>query len=203
MAPSVRMCFERESCFAARSTSARAERRAMSSQIGWPDGDERGVRQRQAERLADDLRRGRRAEELAAAAGAGAGPAAQLGRLSQRELAVREAGADRLDLAGVLAVERGEQVTPPGTRTHGRSCIAARAIIIAGRPLSQVATPSTPLRVGSERISRRKTMRRVVAIGQAVHHAGGALRAAVARIGADAGERDRARACAVPPPLPA
>jgi hypothetical protein len=35
--------------------------------------------------------------------------------------------------------------------------MAARAIIIAGRPLSQVATPRTPRRVGSERISRRKT----------------------------------------------
>jgi hypothetical protein len=29
----------------------------------------------------------------------------------------------------------------------------ARAVIMAGRPLSQVATPITPLRVGSERIS--------------------------------------------------
>ncbi len=27
---------------------------------------------------------------------------------------------------------------------------------MAGRPLSQVATPSTPLRVGSDRMSRRK-----------------------------------------------
>ena len=35
----------------------------------------------------------------------------------------------------------GGSVTPPGTSTHGRSCIAASAIIIAGRPLSQVATP--------------------------------------------------------------
>jgi hypothetical protein len=33
----------------------------------------------------------------------------------------------------------------------------ARAIIIAGRPLSQVATPSTPRRVGSERIRRLST----------------------------------------------
>ena len=34
----------------------------------------------------------------------------------------------------------------------------ASAIIIAGRPLSQVAIPSTPLRRGSERINRRNTM---------------------------------------------
>ena len=34
----------------------------------------------------------------------------------------------------------------------------ARAIIMAGRPLSQVAMPITPLRVGSERMRRRSTM---------------------------------------------
>jgi len=34
----------------------------------------------------------------------------------------------------------------------------ASAIIMAGRPLSQVATPMTPLRVGRERMRRRRTM---------------------------------------------
>ena len=52
----------------------------------------------------------------------------------------------------------GGSVTPPGTSTHGRSRSAASASIIAGSPLSHVATPSTPLRVGSERIRRRSTM---------------------------------------------
>ena len=79
----------------------------------------------------------------------------------------------------------------------------ASAIIIAGRPLSQVATPITPLRVGSERISRRKHDGGVVAVGQAVHHAGRALRAAVARVGAEAGERDAAAALAAPRRRPA
>src|SRR5438270_393481 len=51
----------------------------------------------------------------------------------------------------------GGSVTPPGIRTQGKSCWAARAIIMAGSPLSQVATPRTPLRVGSERINRRRT----------------------------------------------
>ena len=50
---------------------------------------------------------------------------------------------------------RAGRVTPPGTITPGRSAQPASASIIAGRPLSQVATPSTPRRVGSERISRR------------------------------------------------
>jgi hypothetical protein len=34
----------------------------------------------------------------------------------------------------------------------------ANAIIMAGSPLSQVAMPMTPLRVGSERIRRRRTI---------------------------------------------
>ena len=49
-------------------------------------------------------------------------------------------------------------VTPPGTITPGRSCAPATAIIIAGRPLSQVATPMTPTRVGSDRIRRPSTI---------------------------------------------
>ena len=52
----------------------------------------------------------------------------------------------------------GSRVTPPGTSTQGRSRLPASAIIMAGRPLSQVATPITPRRVGSERMRRRKTM---------------------------------------------
>ena len=69
---------------------------------------ERGVRKRDAECLGDNLRRGGGAQKLAAAAGTGAGPAAQFGGLGQRELAMSEAGADRLDLAGVFALARGQ-----------------------------------------------------------------------------------------------
>ncbi len=36
--------------------------------------------------------------------------------------------------------------------------MAASAIIMAGKPLSQVATPITPRRVGSDRMSRRRTV---------------------------------------------
>jgi hypothetical protein len=49
-------------------------------------------------------------------------------------------------------------VTPPGTSTTGRSNEPASAIIMAGSPLSQVATPITACLVGSERIKRRKTI---------------------------------------------
>ena len=110
------------------------------------------------ERFADDLRRRRRAEELAAAAGRCAGAAADLGRLLQRDH--RRARSARRWSAPCPASSAvvGSSVTPPGTSTHGRSCVAASAIIIAGSPLSHVATPSTPRRVGSERISRRNTI---------------------------------------------
>ena len=52
----------------------------------------------------------------------------------------------------------GGRVTPPGTSTVATSGEPASAIIIAGRPLSQVAMPTTPTRCGRERISRRITM---------------------------------------------
>ena len=66
----------------------------------------------------------------------------------------------------------GSSVTPPGTSTHGRSRVAASAIIIAGSPLSQVATPSTPLRVGSDRISRRKIVAASLRYGRLSNIAG-------------------------------
>ena len=120
-------------------------------------GSESGVGKRHAECLGDHLRRGGGPQKLAAAAGAGAGPAAQFGGLGQSEFAMSVAGADRLDLAGIFAF--------PGRQGHsarhehaGQCFEPARAIIIAGSPLSQVAIPSTPLRRGSERIKRRKTM---------------------------------------------
>ena len=60
------------------------------------------VGQRQAERLGHDLRCGSRAQELAAAAGAAAGPASQFAGGGQRHFAVCVTGADRLDLPGVF-----------------------------------------------------------------------------------------------------
>ena len=40
----------------------------------------------------------------------------------------------------------------------GSSGVPAKAMRIAGKPLSQVPTPSTPRLVGSERIKRRNTI---------------------------------------------
>jgi len=67
----------------------------------------------------------------------------------------------------------GGSVTPPGTsstaaRASRRAPSSSPAALVAG------ATPSTPRRFGSERMSRRRPGR-VVAVGQAVEHSGRAL----------------------------
>ena len=97
---------------------------------------ERRVRHGQAERLGDDLRGRRRAEELAAAARRGAGAAAEVGRLLERDEPVGEARAERLHGAGVLAA-RGGRVTPPGTIAPGE---------LAGTTRPPSASPAGPCR---------------------------------------------------------
>ena len=124
---------------------------------GLAGGCERGMRQGQSQRLADDLRSGRGAEKLASAAGRCAGAASHFGRVFQRDLLLRKARADGLHFARILA-RLGQERDAAGDQHRGQRACDASAIIIAGRPLSQVATPSTPLRVGSERMSRRSTM---------------------------------------------
>ncbi len=85
--------------------------------------------------------------------------------------------------------DSGSSVTPPGTSTAGFFPDDASAIIIAGSPLSHVATPITPLPRGQRAHQAAQHHRGIVAKRQRVHHAGGALRAAVAGIGAGARER--------------
>ena len=80
-------------------------------------------------------------------------------------------------------------VTPPGTRMHGRSGVPASASIMAGSPLSQVATPITPLARGQRADLPAEDGGRVVAIGQGIVHARSALGPSVARVGAVGGER--------------
>ena len=59
---------------------------------------------------------------------------------------------------GAAEALRAGRVTPPGTITPGNEPVPANASIVAGSPLSQVAIPSTPAAVGSDRISRRITI---------------------------------------------
>ena len=86
----------------------------------------------------------------------------------------------------------GGSVTPPGTRTHGQ--VVQRGQRHHHRRQALVAG-------GDAEHARARRQRAdqpaqhdggVVAVGQAVHHAGRALRAAVAGVGAEAGERDAA-----------
>ena len=110
-----------------------------------------------AKRFADHLRGGRRAQKLASAAGGGAGATSHLGRVFESDLVLRKTRADGLHLAGIFAGLR-QECDAAGNKDGGQFSSQARAIIIAGSPLSQVAMPMTPFLVGSERISRRNTI---------------------------------------------
>ena len=137
-------------------TSARAERRAMSSQIGWPDGAraEWGRARPSASPTTWEVAAVPRNWQPPPAE-----PQARQPMSAARSRVISPC-AKRAPMDCTVpasSASRAGRVTPPGTRTHGRFRIAASAIIIAGRPLSQVATPRTPRRVGSERMSRRNT----------------------------------------------
>ena len=126
-----------------------------------PDGlsgrCQRGMRKRKSQGLTYYLRSGSSAEKLTTSARRGTRTAAQICGFAQGNQAVGKSSSERLHRSGVLAFVGG-RVTPPGTITQGRSGRPARAIIIAGRPLSQVAIPSTPALKGSERARRRNTV---------------------------------------------
>ena len=167
--------------------TARAERRAMSSQSGWPDGAS-------AECGSDRPSASPTTCEVAAVP-RNWQPPPGLAQVRQPSSAacckLISPWAKRAPMVWTLPASSPSSVasmTPPGTSTQGRSCIDARAIIIAGSPLSQVATPRTPGPRRQRADQPAEDHRRVVAIGQAVHHAGGALGSAVARVGAEAGE---------------
>ena len=124
------------------------------------------------ERLADDLRRRRRAEKLTAAAGRRARAAPQLRRLLQRDR--RRARSARRSSARLPA-------SSPSTRQqrhaagheHARQIVACRPA-----PSSSPAAPCRTSRCQAPRARRQRAhqpaedRRRVVAIRQAVEHAG-------------------------------
>ena len=82
---------------------------------------QRRVGQGQAQRLADHLDGGGRAQELAAAAGRAAGAAAELGGLVQRRSRRGRSGRRSIWTLPVSSPSVGGSVTPPGTSTQGRS----------------------------------------------------------------------------------
>ena len=154
-AAGVRMSFNAKPfCFIA--TTASADRVAMSSQTGWPDGAnaECGTAMPIASATTCDV---------AAVPKNWQPPPGEAHALQPNSVASSSESMPCENRAPIVCTApasspcSGGNDTPPGTITLGRSPIPASAIIMAGSPLSQVATPRMPLRVGSERARRRKT----------------------------------------------
>src|SRR5665213_384331 len=149
----------------------------------------RGVCQRHAERFPHHLRCGRCPQELAPPARTRARPAQIFRRLLQRNLIVREPRAHRLHAPGILPLLRQQRGAARNQNArkirrasqshhHGRQALIARGY--ANHAAARGQRPNlTPEHDG-----------RVVAVRQAVVHAGRALRAAVAGVGAIGGKRD-------------
>jgi hypothetical protein len=149
------------------------------------------MRERHAQRLADHLRRGRGSQKLTAAARCRAGAAEHVGGILQGHLAAGETRAGRLHFAGVLSVgglqgdaagnQDARQIARGGERHHHRG----ETFVASGH-----ADHAAPRGQGTDEAA--KNAGRVVAVSQRVEHAGGALRAAVAGVGAIGSEGDGA-----------
>ena len=137
--------------------SALAERRAASSQMGWPEGDSAVCGNASPSASATTCE--------VAAVPRNWHPPPGVAQVRQPTSAAYSSVicccAKRAPIVWALAASSpasGSSVTPPGTSTAGIFPADASAIIMAGSPLSQVATPNTPLPVGRERIRRRSTI---------------------------------------------
>ena len=148
------------------------------------------MRQAQPQGFRHHLRGRRRAQKLTAAAGGAASFATHLGRVIQRDQAMSEASANRLHRAGILSAF-GRQGHPAGHDNAGQIATAGQRDHGGRQPFvaSRDAHHAIPRRQGADHPAHHQ--RGVVAIGQAVHHAGRALRAAIAGVGAINGEGDR------------
>ncbi len=99
-----------------------------------------------------------------------------------------EAGADRLDLAGVFAVAR-RQRHAAGNEHAGQVLRARQGHHHRGQPLVAGGDAEHSLAARQRSDQPPEDDRGIVAIRQAVHHPGRPLRAAVARVGNHAGKR--------------
>ena len=155
------------------------------------------MRQRKPQRLADDLRRGRRAQKLAASAGRRTGAATHFSSIFERDLLLRKARADALHLGRILA-GFGQQRDPTrnqhcGLRPQRRQRHHHRGqSLVAGRHAHHAFAR------GQRAHQPAQHRCRIVAIRQRVHHACRALRAAVAGIGARSRERRSAQRFQLP-----
>ena len=132
---------------------------------------QRAVWQRHAQRLGHHLGRRGSAEKLAATARRTARPAAHFGSVIQADQVVREARANRLHGAGILGSRRGQR-HPTRHDDPWQVGVPASAIRIAGKPLIAGANAHDPLARGQRPDEPPHRHRGVVAVGQAVEHAG-------------------------------
>ena len=137
---------------------ARAARVAISSQTGCPHGASAECGSAMPSASATTCEVAAVPRNWQPPPGRSARAAAEFGGFLQREQAARIARADRLHRARVFAIASAAASRRRARARPADRASPASAIIIAGRPLSQVATPSTPARRGSERMSRRKTI---------------------------------------------
>ncbi len=147
--------------------------------------------QRHAERFADDLGGGGGAEELAASAGRGAGAAEDFGSGFESHLAAGIAGSGGLDLAGVFTFFR-EQADTAGNQHGGKVAGGGEGHHHGGQSLVAGGDAQDAGAGGQRADEAAEDGGGVVAIGQRIEHAGGALGAAVAGVGAVGGEGDGA-----------
>ena len=152
---------------------------------------ERGMSQRHAERFAHDLRCCGGAEELASATGRSARAAPEIRGLLERDAAVDETHAERLNLSRILALLRHQR---DAARHQHRGQIVARRERHHHRGQSLVARRhaehTAPRRQRSNQPAEYR--RRIVPERQTVEHRRRALRSPVAWIGARRGKRNRA-----------
>ncbi len=165
---------------------AAALRRAMSSQIGWPEGAraEWGSARPKASpttwALAAVPKKWHPPPGEAQVRQAATWASARL------NLAAGEPGADRLHLARVLAVGRGQR-DAAGDQHAGQSAEAGQGHHHRRQSLVAGGHAEHALGGGDRSGLAAKDGGRVVAVGEAVEHARRALRAAVARVGAIGG----------------
>ncbi len=163
------------------------------------------MRQRQSQRLRHHLRSRRRPQKLAPASGRSASPAPHLRRILQRNLPLRKPRPNRLHLAPRPRRSPAAASPRPAPARSATSPDEASAIIIAGNPLSHVATPITPLRVRQRPHQPPQHHRRIIAIRQRIQHPRRPLRPPIARIRAQPPQTEPPpiSASSAPPPPPA
>ncbi len=147
------------------------------------------MRQSESKRLGNHLAGCGGAEELASSAGRRAGAATNLGGILQCDLILSEARADGLDFSGILSRLR-QKRHASGNKNGWLLSSRRQSHHHGGQTLVAGGDADDSFAGGQRSHQAAQDNRGVVAKGERVHHAGCALGAAVAGVGAGAGEGD-------------